>query len=255
MKRCAYSSALWSILLVLFFIGCVAESEKPPQSTVAAPLLSPKAGTYSSALDIAITTTTSGATIRYTTDGSAPTPSSGTVYSAPVHIADTLTLKAVAYRTGWTTSSVSSGQYTIAPLVSAPVFSSGPGTYLVAQDVIIVTVTEGTAIRYTTDGSTPSATNGTIYAGPVNISESLTLKAVAYRAGWTTSLVTSGEYAIGPLVTAPSSVPCPGLTWTRRISPSRHLRRGRQFGTRPMVRHRPTRSVHCIRPRSISLNR
>jgi 6-phosphogluconolactonase (cycloisomerase 2 family) len=173
-------------------------------------MLSPEAGTYSSALDIAITTTTSEATIRYTTDGSAPTPSSGTVYTAPVHIADTLTLRAVAYRTGWTTSSVSSGQYTIAPLVAAPTFSPGPGIYLVAQDVIIVTVTEGATIRYTTDGSTPSATNGTVYAGPVHISESLTLKAVAYRAGWTTSLVISGQYAIGPLVTAPEFSPGPG---------------------------------------------
>jgi 6-phosphogluconolactonase len=210
MKNKAYYFVLWSCLLLLGLLGCGVEGNKPPQSIVAAPMLSPAAGTYSSALDIAITTTTSGATIRYTTDGSAPTPSSGTVYTAPVHIADTLTLKAVAYRTGWTTSSVASGEYTIAPLVSAPVFSPGPGTYAAAQEIIIITTTAGAAIRFTTDGSRPTDTNGILYVNPVHISETLTLKAAAYRSGWTTSPVTSGQYMIGPLVTAPEFNPGPG---------------------------------------------
>jgi 6-phosphogluconolactonase (cycloisomerase 2 family) len=161
-------------------------------------------------MDIAIRTTSSGATIRYTTDGSTPTTANGTVYAAPVHIAETLTLKAIAYRTGWTTSSVTSGQYTIQPLVSAPVFSPGPGSYPAAQDVTITTVTSGAAIRFTTDGSTPTATNGTMYASPVHISETSILKAVAYRAGWTTSFVTQGQYVIGPAVEAPVFSPAAG---------------------------------------------
>jgi 6-phosphogluconolactonase (cycloisomerase 2 family) len=173
-------------------------------------MLSPEPGTYSSAMDVAITTTTPGASIRYTTDGSTPTTTSGTAYTAPVQVADTLTLKAIGYRTGWTASTVSSGQYTIEPLVSAPVFSPGPGTYLAAQDIVITTATSGAAIRYTTDGSRPTATNGILYAGPVHIPESLTLKAVAYRAGWTTSPVTSGQYLIGPQVAAPVFTPAPG---------------------------------------------
>ena len=40
--------------------------------TCAAPTFSPAAGTYSSAQTVTISTTTSGATIRYTTDGSTP---------------------------------------------------------------------------------------------------------------------------------------------------------------------------------------
>ena len=210
MRSGAEGCALWSCLLLLFLSGCGVDSAKPPQDTVAAPVLSPEAGTYSSAMDIAIRTTTSGATIRYTTDGSTPTTANGTVYAAPVNIAETLTLKAIAYRTGWTTSSVSSGQYTIEPLVSAPVFSPGPGSYPAAQDVTITTVTSGAAIRFTTDGSTPTATNGTMYASPVHISENTILKAAASRAGWTTSLVTQGQYVIGPVVAAPAFSPPPG---------------------------------------------
>lgn len=210
MSRRFYRPALWTCLPLLLLTGCGAVDENPPQNTVAAPALSPVPGTYSSAMDIVITTATSGAAIRYTTDGSTPTATSGTAYTAPVHVADTLTLKAVAYRSGWTTSSVTSGQYTIAPLVSAPVFSPGPGTYLAAQDVVITTGTAEALIRYTTDGSKPTATNGTLYAGPVPVSETSILKAVAYRTGWTTSFVTSGLYVIGPVVPAPTFSPAPG---------------------------------------------
>ncbi len=210
MKDRAFTPAIWLCLLLLLSFGCGAETVEPPPDTVAAPLLSPQAGTYSSALDVAITTATSGATIRYTTDGSEPTTTGGTAYTAPVHVDSTLILKAVATRTGWTTSAVVSGQYTIEPLVAAPVFSPGPGTYMLAQDVTITTATTGAEIRYTTDGSTPTAASGTLYAGPVPIPESLTLRAVAFRAGWTTSIVISGQYLIGPQVAAPAFAPGPG---------------------------------------------
>ena len=69
-----------------------------------------------------------------------------------------------------------------------------PGLYASAKDVAITTMTTGATIRYTTDGSTPTDTVGTLYTAPVRVAESLTLKAVAYRAGWTTSSVTTGEY-------------------------------------------------------------
>ena len=212
MRHRAFSPTPFICLCLLLSLGpgCASESEPPPPSTVAAPVISPGTGTYSAALDVAITTTTSNATIRYTTDGSTPTETAGTVYAAPVHIADSGTIKAVAYRTGWTTSSVTSAQYTIAPLVAGPTFTPPAGTYIPAQDVAIATTTAGAAIRYTTDGSTPTATNGTIYAGPVHIASSLTLKAVAYQAGWTTSPVTTGQYVIGLPVAAPAFDPGPG---------------------------------------------
>ena len=39
--------------------------------------------------------------------------------------------------------------------------------------------TGGATIRYTTDGSTPSETNGTVYSTPVAISTDNTLQAIA----------------------------------------------------------------------------
>ena len=211
MKHRTVGSALPLFGLLLLAFGCVVENGQPPESAVAAPVFNPGAGTYSAVLDVTITTTTSGATIRYTTDGSTPTTTSGTVYAAAVHIADTMTLKAIAYRSGLTTSAVVTAPYTIAPLVAAPAFSPVAGTYNDPQDIVLSTSTTGAAIRYTTDGSAPTDTNGTLYTAPVHVAVgSLTLKAVAYRAGWTTSVVTSGDYAIGPLVTAPAFSPVPG---------------------------------------------
>ncbi len=80
---------------------------------VAAPSFNPGGGAYSSAQSVAITTSTSGATIRYTTNGSTPTSTSGTVYSGPVSISVTTTLKAIAYKSGMTDSSVTTATYTI----------------------------------------------------------------------------------------------------------------------------------------------
>ncbi|MGE5740986.1 MAG: chitobiase/beta-hexosaminidase C-terminal domain-containing protein [Candidatus Aminicenantes bacterium RBG_16_66_30] len=211
MKHRTSQSALLLISLLVLFFGCgVEKNEPPPTTTVAAPIFNPGAGTYSSALDVTITTTTSGATIRYTTDGSTPTTTSGTVYAAPIHVADAMTLNAVAYRSGWTTSTVTTAAYTIAPLVAAPAFSPVPGTYLAPQDIAITTSTAGASIRYTTDGTTPTDTTGTLYTAPVHAAASLTLKAVAFQTGWTTSYVTSGQYLIGPLVAAPTFSPVPG---------------------------------------------
>jgi hypothetical protein len=81
--------------------------------TVAGPGFSPGGGTYTSAQNVTITSATSGASIRYTLDGSTPTSTTGTVYSSPVAISTTKTLKAIAYKSGMSDSPVTSATYTI----------------------------------------------------------------------------------------------------------------------------------------------
>ena len=65
------------------------------QQTVSAPTFSPAAGTYYEAQNVTISTTTAGATIYYTLDGNNPTTSSA-VYSSPIAISETTTVKAMA---------------------------------------------------------------------------------------------------------------------------------------------------------------
>jgi hypothetical protein len=100
--------------------------------TVAAPVFNPAAGTYSSAQTVSISTTTSGASIRYTTNGTTPTSISGTVYSGPVSLSATTTLKAIAYASGFNDSNVTSGTYTIGSGGGGTTASSGDGFHAVA---------------------------------------------------------------------------------------------------------------------------
>ena len=83
--------------------------------TVATPTFSPAAGTYGEAQNVSIACSTQGATIYYTTNGNAPTTSSS-VYSSPITISQTTTVKAMAVKAGMTNSSVATATYTIQPL-------------------------------------------------------------------------------------------------------------------------------------------
>ena len=78
-----------------------------------APTFSPAAGTYASAQTVTISTTTTGATINYTTNGITPSSTVGTIYSSPININVNTTLQAIAYMSGMGNSPVTSGNYYI----------------------------------------------------------------------------------------------------------------------------------------------
>jgi hypothetical protein len=80
--------------------------------------------------------------------------------------------------------------------LKTPSFSPAGGTYSTAQTVTVTTASAGASIRYTTDGSTPSATVGTVYSGPITIGATTTMKAIAYRTGWTSSSIRTASYTI-----------------------------------------------------------
>src|SRR5208282_5368935 len=79
---------------------------------VAPPTFSPSPGNYNNVQNVTISTTTSGATIRYTINGTDPTTSSS-LYTRPVNISSTTTLRARAFKTSMTESLVTTGTYTI----------------------------------------------------------------------------------------------------------------------------------------------
>ena len=95
---------------------------------------------------------------------------------------------------------------------AAPVFSPGEGSYDFPLTFSLSSGTEGAAIYYTTDGSTPS-TMSTKFTGASTISAPSTVKAVAVKAGLTDSRVSSATYEllIHPSPSpSPSSSPSPG---------------------------------------------
>jgi len=96
----------------------------PPPPTTAQPAFSPDAGTYTSAKSVTISDSSPGATIYFTTNGSAPTTSS-TVYSGPITVSASETLRAIAVAPGDAPSTIVSAAYTINTA------GSGGGTVLV----------------------------------------------------------------------------------------------------------------------------
>ncbi|WP_411347254.1 chitobiase/beta-hexosaminidase C-terminal domain-containing protein [Paenibacillus sp. WLX2291] len=120
------------------------------------------------------------------------------LYTAP----DVATEKLVAIKAA---SGSDTGAYGIALIkvtprsistrVDAPTFSLEPGIYNSAEAVFIESGTAGAQIRYTTDGSTPTASS-TLYSNAVILPNGGTtmLKAIAIKSGLDNSGVTSALY-------------------------------------------------------------
>ena len=167
-----------------------------PIYQVAIPIFSISAGTYTSTQSVEITSIV-GATIYYTLDGSMPTAAS-TKYTGSISVPTSVTIKAMATKSGMTDSGVVTAAYTInIPLqqVVAPVFSVTAGTYTSTQSVEITSTTAGITIYYTLDGSAPTTTS-TLYAGSISIPASITIKAIAVKSGMANSNVSSAAYVI-----------------------------------------------------------
>jgi N-acetylneuraminic acid mutarotase len=168
------------------------------QPIVATPTFTPAAGTYSSAQNITLSDTTSGATIYYTTDGTTPTTSS-TEYTGAITVSSTETIEAIAVATGYANSTVASATYTInlppPPIAATPTFTPTAGTYTSVQNVTLADTTPGATIYYTIDGTTPS-TSSAKYAGAIAVSTTETIEAIAVATGYANSTVASATYTI-----------------------------------------------------------
>ncbi len=94
----------------LQFVKAEFYKESGGMESVATPTFSPAAGSYTTTQNVTINCETTGATIYYTLDGSAPTTSSS-VYSTPIAISETTTVKAMAVKSGMNNSSIATAVY------------------------------------------------------------------------------------------------------------------------------------------------
>ncbi len=160
---------------------------------VAAPTFSPGGGNYNTNQTVTIGCATSGATIHYTTNGVNPTESDPIV-TGPLLVDKTETIKATAWKSGMTTSGVTSAVYTLMP--QTPTFSPDAGNHSGAFVVNIACNTPGAYITYTTNGANPTQTDTLVTNGQVTVDHSLTLKAAAFKTGWSSSNIKSATYTI-----------------------------------------------------------
>ena len=79
--------------------------------------------------------------------------------------------------------------------ISAPVTIDLPhGFYETPQQASITTSDAASTIRYTTDGSVPTATNGSVYTGPLTIDRTTVLRAAAFQDDFQPSDVSTASY-------------------------------------------------------------
>ena len=82
-----------------------------PTAAVSAPTITPNGGTFTNSTTVTLQTSTSGASIYYTTDGTTPTQSSKR-YTAPFTLTATSLVKAQAFKNGMTPSPQVSAWFT-----------------------------------------------------------------------------------------------------------------------------------------------
>ncbi|MCU6712722.1 DUF4038 domain-containing protein [Paenibacillus sp. J5C_2022] len=158
------------------------------------PVLSMSGGSFTGSVNLSLSTSTLGASIYYTLDGSTPTTNS-TLYSSAISLSDSKTLKAIAVKSGMTNSVVTTEYYN-KRVDSLPTASESGGMYTSSQVIALSTIESDAQIFYTLDGSVPTDTNGLNYHSPIEIDRTMPLKAIVKKRGHTSSPVMSHTYTI-----------------------------------------------------------
>lgn len=161
------------------------------------PIANPAGSTFYDSLRVTLSVEGhADAQIRYTVDGSEPTPLSS-LYSGSLKLTATTQLKAKAFKTDFLPSATLSETYTRAlrPLPSPQ--ADPPGQTF--QDTLRIRLTVAgvpeAQIRYTLDGSEPT-TASPLYNGSILLSRNATIKALATLPGWLPSAVTTETYVL-----------------------------------------------------------
>jgi len=180
-------------------VGSATYNVPPP--VAATPVFSLASGIYSVAQTVSISDAVSGAAIYYTTNGTTPTTSSS-LYTGVITVSSTETIQAIAVASGYSNSGVASITYTFEPSAAPPLFSVAAGTYSSPLTVSISDATSGAAIYYAVGSITPM-TVLTKFTGPITVSATETLSAIATASGYANSAVTTITYIFKPRAAAP----------------------------------------------------
>jgi len=89
---------------------------------------------------------------------------------------------------------------------ATPVFSPAPGTFKSAQSVTLSEATAGATVFYTTNGAAPT-TSSAKYSGPIPVSASTVIEAVAIAPGYTNSGLARADYVISPPASSGPVIP------------------------------------------------
>ena len=134
-------------------------------------------------LQVSLEASASGCNILYTTDGSDPNVS-GAAYDGPFTVAVPSEVKAIATFDGSKYTYVSSTIFE--RQANSPVINSTQGAEFPYSTDVSIECIDDVDIRYTTD-NTPVTEDSPIYATPFGVSETITVRAKAFKEGWLSS--------------------------------------------------------------------
>jgi len=192
---------------LLTWIYAVQPAPPPPQTP--AVTFAPAPGPYASAQSVTLANTDANAKIYYTLDGSDPTASS-TMYTGPIQVSTSLTIKAIAIDSSMQNSPVASAAYTIQPVVANPAFAmSGSSPAVIA------------AGSSTTSTITITPSGG--FTGAVNLTCALTSSPTGAKNVPTCSIDQTASISGAQPVTATLTIKTSGAASTAANSSFGHL--------------------------------
>lgn len=169
------------------------------------------AGPFVNSASATLAGATTGAQIFYTTDGSTPTINTGTLYTAgdTITLTTTNALKAVAMRGGYNDSAVASQSFEIK--ADAPALSPNSGFFPSGTVVTATKTRADSVLRFTTDGTDPTASSPLVAADGRIAVDALTfpstdlrvLKVRAFAPGVLPSDVVSGQVSTDNILAIP----------------------------------------------------
>lgn len=127
---------------------------------------------------VTISSKTTGASIYYTKDGSEPSTTS-LLYTAPVSITDSCTMKAIAVKQGYDKSPVSSAVVIVKSMAATPVITVAAAAN---GKTVTISAAAGATIYYSTNGGAPLTTSE-VYTAPLTITRPCTVMAMAVEPG------------------------------------------------------------------------
>ncbi|MBR2948358.1 MAG: chitobiase/beta-hexosaminidase C-terminal domain-containing protein [Lachnospiraceae bacterium] len=189
--------------------------------TVAAPTVTPatvenKPTVVEEGDKILLSTTTAGARIYYTTDGSAPvldengSPRNETTILYEGQKAITvpkgsgyITITAFAVKEEMNDSAVVQFTYQYPQIIAPPYSKPAEGTVTVNTEVELASLDKDALIYYTLDGSNPTQTTGKLYSEPILLTSSVQIKAICVVNG-ISSAVRTFHFSVSPVLQPPA---------------------------------------------------
>ena len=159
------------------------------ESQVPLVVILPPGQLFTNSVTVALRGALPGAEIRYTTNGSEPTPTS-VAYAGPFQVTTHVTVKARLFLNGFPVSDVASAEFVPDPGIR---IDPAGGRFTNFLDVAISTRVPGAVVRYTTNGVEPSASSA-LYAKPFRLTAPTVVKASAYVGQFPVSESVSAEF-------------------------------------------------------------